>query len=75
MATHALVVYSDEDINPHLTMRGANWHADSYTLAPGPKDLFALKDAKRGLGGISKWDAGDTLDESPERLAVVQRMT
>ena len=75
MATPALVVYGDEDISPHLTIRGADWHADSYALAPGPKDLLTLKGAKHGLGGISGWDAGETLDESPERLAVVQRMT
>ncbi|MCJ1381027.1 hypothetical protein MMC17_004136 [Xylographa soralifera] len=75
MATPALVVFGDEDVSPHLTTRGADWHADSYTLAPGPKDLLMLKGAKHGLGGISGWDAGETLDESPERLAVVQRMT
>ena len=28
-----------------------------------------------GLGVISWWDAGETLDEGPGRLAVVQRMT
>jgi predicted dienelactone hydrolase len=75
MATPALVVYGDEDVSPHLTIRGADWHADPYALAPGPKDLLTLKGAKHGLGGISGWDAGETLDESPERLAVVQRMT
>ncbi|KAK4974052.1 hypothetical protein LTR28_010610 [Elasticomyces elasticus] len=75
MATPALVVYGDEDVSPHLTIRGADWHADSYVLAPGPKDLLTLKGAKHGLGGISGWDASETLDESPERFVVVQRMT
>ena len=75
MAKPALVVYGDEDISPHLTVRGADWHADAYTLGPSPKDLLTLKGAKHGLGGISGWDAGETQDESPERLAVVQRMT
>jgi predicted dienelactone hydrolase len=75
MATPALVVHGDEDVSPHLTIRGADWHADPYVLSPGPKDLLTLKGAKHGLGGISGWDAGETLDESPERLAVVQRMT
>ena len=75
MKTPALVVYGDEDVSPHLTVRGADWHADSYALAPGPKDLLTLKGAKHGLGGVSGWDAGETLDESPERLGVVQRMT
>lgn len=75
MATPALVVYGDEDVSPHLTIRGADWHADPYALAPGPKDLLTLKGAKHGLGGISGWDAAETLDGSPERLAIVQRMT
>ncbi|KAJ6536706.1 Alpha/Beta hydrolase protein [Mycena vulgaris] len=75
MATPALVVYGDEDLGPHLTIRDATWHADPYTLAPGPKDLFIVKGAKHGLGGISGWDTSETLDESPERLAAVQRMT
>jgi len=70
-----LVVCGDEDVSPHLTVRGADWHADSYTLAPGPKDLLTLKGAKHGLGGISGWDAGETDDESPQLLAIVQRMT
>lgn len=75
MAAPALVVYGDEDVSPHLTARDADWHADPYALAPGPKDLLTLKGAKHGLGGVSGWDAAETLDESPERLAVVQRMT
>ena len=74
MIAPALVVYGDEDVGP-LSTRGADWRADPYALAPGPKDLLVLKGAKHGLGGISGWDAGETLDESPERLAVVQRMT
>lgn len=76
MKTPALVVFGDEDVGPHLTVRGADWHADPYTLAPGPKDLLTLKGAKHGLGGVSGWDTAEaTDDESPERLAIVQRMT
>ncbi|KAJ7828089.1 Alpha/Beta hydrolase protein [Mycena leptocephala] len=75
MTTPALVIYGDEDAGPHLTTRDADWHADPYTLAGGQKDLFIMKGAKHGLGGISGWDAGETMDESPERLAAVQRMT
>lgn len=75
MTTPALVLYGDEDVGPHLTNRGADWHADPYLLAPGPKDLLTLKGGKHGFGGISGWDAGETLDESPERLGIVQRMT
>ncbi|CAJ2505582.1 Uu.00g129760.m01.CDS01 [Anthostomella pinea] len=76
MTTPALVVCGDEDVGPHLTVRGMDWHADSYRLAPGPKALFMLKSGKHCLGGISGWDAKESADEeSPERLAAVQRMT
>ena len=75
MATPALVVYGDEDVSPHLTIRGVDWHRDVYSNAPGPKDLLVLKGAKHGLGGVSGWDAAETMDGSPERLGVVQRMT
>lgn len=75
MAAPALIVWGDEDLSPHLTSRGADWRADPFHQAPGPKDMLVLKGAKHGLGGISGWDAGETQDESPERLGVVQRMT
>jgi hypothetical protein len=75
MTTPALVVYGDEDVSPHLTNRGADWHADAYTRSPGPKDLLVVKVAKHGLGGISGFDAAETLDGSPERLLFVQRMS
>lgn len=76
MTTPALIVYGDEDRSPHFTNRGPDWHADSYVLAPAPKDLLMLKGANHVLGGISGWDARETVDdESPERVAVVQRMT
>lgn len=75
MSTPALVVYGDEDVSPHLTNRGAEWHGDSYELSPGSKDLLVLKGGKHTLGGVSGWDAAETTDESPERLAVLQRMT
>lgn len=74
MITPALVVYGDEDTSPHLNC-GAEWHADPYTQAPGPKDLFTVKGGKHGLGGINGWDVAETEDESPEMLGAVQRMT
>ncbi|KAI2467954.1 alpha/beta-hydrolase [Annulohypoxylon bovei var. microspora] len=75
MKTPALIVAGDEDVSPHLTSRGADWHADCYTLAPGPKDLLWVKGAKHGLGGISGWDTKETQDESVQRLGAVQRLT
>ena len=75
MTTPALVVVGDEDVSPHLTVRGADWHADPYRLSPGPKCLLTLLGGKHGLGGISGHDVAETTDESPERVAVVQRLT
>ncbi|KAI1097622.1 alpha/beta-hydrolase [Jackrogersella minutella] len=75
MNTPTLFVCGDEDVSPHLTHRDQKWHADGYYLAPGSKDLLWLKGAKHGLGGISGWDTAETQDESPQRLATVQRLT
>lgn len=75
MTTRTLVVYGDSDINPHLTVRGADWHADPYHLSPGADSLLTLFGAKHGLGGIAGYDAKETDDEDPDRLAVTQRMT
>jgi predicted dienelactone hydrolase len=75
MTTQTLVVVGDADVNPHLTVRGADWHLDPSTHGPGAKDLLTLIEGKHGLGGIAGYDAKETADESPERLAVVQRMT
>ncbi|KAI0884190.1 alpha/beta-hydrolase [Annulohypoxylon maeteangense] len=75
MHTPALIVCGDEDVSPHFTPRGADWHADPYFLSPGPKDLLWIKGAKHGLGGVSGWDAKETEDEGPQRLAAVQRLT
>ncbi|KAI1339283.1 alpha/beta-hydrolase [Xylariaceae sp. FL0016] len=74
MVSPALVVIGNEDVSPHLTTRGADWHGDPYSLAPGPKALLTIKGCHHGFGGLSGPDAAETRDESPERLAVVQRM-
>jgi predicted alpha/beta-hydrolase family hydrolase len=75
MATPALVVAGDRDVSPHLTVRDADWHADPYRLSPGRKSLLTLFGGEHGLGGIAGYDVAETTDESPERVAVVQRMT
>ncbi len=75
MTTPALVVAGDQDVSPHLTVRGADWHADSYFLSTGPKCLLTLFGGKHGLGGVSGYDVAETTDESPERVAAVQRLT
>ncbi|KAI0975509.1 alpha/beta-hydrolase [Xylaria arbuscula] len=75
MQTPTLVVGGEDDIGPHLTVREADWHWDSYTHGPGSKDLLRVKGGHHGFGGISGWDAAETEDESPEMLAMVQRMS
>ncbi|MFI9357729.1 alpha/beta hydrolase family protein [Streptomyces lydicus] len=75
MSTPALVVAGDKDDSAHLTVRGPDWHADPYVLSPGRKALFTLFDAEHGLGGVSGYDVAETTDESPERVAAVQRLT
>ncbi|MFF1401537.1 alpha/beta hydrolase family protein [Streptomyces sp. NPDC058294] len=75
MTTPALVVAGDEDDSRHFTDMGPDWHADPYTLAPGPKTLLTLFDAEHGLGGIAGYDAAETTDENPERVAALARLT
>ncbi|MET9054014.1 chlorophyllase [Streptomyces bacillaris] len=71
MSTPALVVAGDKDDPRHFTDRGPEWHADPYVLAPGPKTLLTLFDAEHGLGGIAGYDAAETTDENPERVAAL----
>jgi len=75
LTTRTLVVAGDSDVNPRLTVRGADWHADAYHHGPGSDALLTLFGAGHGLGGIAGYDAKETDDENPDRLAVVQRLT
>ncbi|MEV1107469.1 chlorophyllase [Micromonospora sp. NPDC049751] len=75
MTTPALVVAGDRDTSEHLTVRGAQWHADPYVLSPAPKSLLTLFEAEHGLGGISGYDAAETTDENPRRVAAVAALT
>ncbi|MBM9510372.1 alpha/beta hydrolase family protein [Actinacidiphila acididurans] len=75
MTTPALVVAGDKDASTHLTVLGPRWHTDPYVLAPGRKSLLTLFGAEHGLGGVSGYDVAETTDESPERVAAVQRLT
>lgn len=72
MTTPALVVAGDNDPSPHLTVAGADWHADPYLLAPAPKSLLTLFGGEHQLGGVSGYDVTETTDEDPARLEAVQ---
>ncbi|RKT09726.1 alpha/beta hydrolase family protein [Streptomyces sp. 1114.5] len=74
MTTPALVVVGDQDDPRHFTDLGPAWHADPYTLAPAPKTLLTLFGAEHGLGGIAGYDAAETTDENPERVAALTRL-
>lgn len=74
LSTPALIVAGDKDFNPNFSTY-ADWRSDAYRLSPGPKSLLAVADAEHGYGGIAGYDAGETTDENPERVAFVQRMT
>jgi len=74
MKTPCLVVVGDEDESKHITNKGWKWHADPFHLAPGPKDLFTVFGGDHCFG-ISGWDAKETVGESMERVAAVQRVT
>ena len=70
-----LVVAGDSDDSPHLTTRGAAWHTDPFYHAPGSEHLLTLVGGKHGLGGVAGYDAKETDDEDPDRLAITQRMS
>ncbi|MFD8949833.1 alpha/beta hydrolase family protein [Streptomyces xanthophaeus] len=75
MTAPALVVAGDKDDPRHFTDMGPAWHTDPYTLAPGPKTLLTLFDAEHGLGGIAGYDAAETTDENPDRVAALALLT
>jgi len=73
MTTPALVVVGEDDWNPMFSAR-KDWRADAYYLSPGPKSLLTVCGATHGLGGISAYDAKETTDENPERVAALRAL-
>ncbi|MFI6922443.1 alpha/beta hydrolase family protein [Nonomuraea spiralis] len=74
MTTPALLVAGDKDQSA-LTVRGPDWFTDGYTLSPGDKSLLTLYGAEHSLGGIAGHRVAETTDESPEHVALLQRLT
>lgn len=74
MVTRSLVIFGDQDVSAHLTIRGADWHADPFHLGPGAEALLTVAGGKHGLGGIAGYDARETDDEDPDRLELTRRM-
>jgi len=71
MTTPALVVAGDHDDLP-LSVRGPEWMTDPYFLSPGSKSLLTLFGAQHSLGGIAGYEARETTDEHPGRVALIQ---
>ncbi|MGW6985201.1 alpha/beta hydrolase family protein [Streptomyces sp. NPDC054932] len=74
MTTPALVVAGDRD-DSALSTRGPDWFTDPYTHSPAGKSLLTLFGAEHSLGGIPGYEVAETTDESPARVALIQRLT
>jgi dienelactone hydrolase len=74
MTAPALIVAGDQDRSP-LTTRGPDWFTDPYVLSPKDKTLLTLFGAEHSLGGVAGHEVAETTDESPERVALIQRLT
>ena len=74
MTMPALVVAGDQDSSSRFSDR-QDWRSDAYRLSPGPKCLLTVYGGGHMLGGISGFDAAETSDEDPQRVADVQLLT
>lgn len=74
MATPTLIVAGDRD-EGRLTVRGPDWWRDAHDLSPPPKALFTVFGGEHSLGGIPGYEARETSDARPERVAAIQRVT
>jgi dienelactone hydrolase len=74
MKAPTLVIAGDND-QSGMTVRGPNWWRDAYDGSPSPKALFTAFGGEHSLGGISNYEARETTDERPERVAAIQRIS
>ncbi|MFF4101628.1 alpha/beta hydrolase family protein [Streptomyces sp. NPDC001903] len=74
MTAPALIVAGDKD-DSALSTRGPDWFTDPYTYSPADKSLLTLFGAEHSLGGIPGTEVAETTDESPARVALLQRLT
>ncbi|NVD42940.1 alpha/beta fold hydrolase [Ensifer sp. HO-A22] len=74
MTAPSLIVAGDQD-QGGLTMRGPDWWRDAYDLSPSPKALFTVFGGEHALGGIPGYEARETTDERPQRVAAIQRLS
>ncbi|WP_203217587.1 alpha/beta hydrolase family protein [Nocardia arthritidis] len=74
LTTPTLVVAGDND-QSHLSTRGPDWFTDAYVYSPGARGLLTVFGGEHSLGGIHGYNAADTTDESPERVAFIREAT
>ena len=73
MTGQALVIAGDKDLNVQFSDR-LSYRWDAYTAAPAPKTLLTFFGAEHMFGGISGYDAGETSDENPQRVATLRAL-
>jgi hypothetical protein len=73
MTGQALVIAGDNDLNVQFSDR-LSYRWDAYTNAPAPKTLLTFYGAEHMFGGISGYDAAETSDENPERVATLRAL-
>lgn len=73
MTVPALVVAGDRDLNVNFSDR-LGYRSDAYTQSPSDKSLLTVFGAEHMLGGISGYDASETSDEDPERIAAIRAL-
>lgn len=74
LTTPSLLVAGDADQSA-LTTRGPDWFTEAFTLSPGVDSLLTLFGAEHSLGGVSGYEAAETTDASPARVALVRQLT
>ena len=74
MTAPTLIIAGDHD-KGGLTVRGPDWWRDAYDLSPSPKALFTAFGSEHALGSIPGYEARETTDERPERVAAIQRLS
>jgi hypothetical protein len=73
MTGQVLVIAGDKDLNVRFSDR-LSYRWDAYTYAPAPKTLLTFFGAEHMFGGISGYDAVETSDENPERVAALRAL-
>jgi dienelactone hydrolase len=74
MTAPALIIAGDADRGA-MTVRGPEWWREAYDESPAPKALLTLHGGEHSLGGIPNYEARETTDERPRRVAAIQRLS